>query len=126
MIAVTQETLRAGGTRKQKREDVLVRFLDVAGGTREHQVVAPVICGLSPPRSDVIQRDAFHADAPPAIRADWPVAVEEPLPRVCIRVPARRQRRMLLHGTRGTFPRLPWTAGGAQSRESLGGAIGMK
>ena len=125
MVAVAQQACGAGRPSEQKREDVLVGFLDVAGRAGEDKVVAPVVRCLPAARRNVIQSDSLHADAPPAISAHGAVPVEEPLPRIGVRVPAGWQRRVLMYGTRGAFARPLGSATGAQRRLGWGKGLGI-
>lgn len=114
MISIAEQALSAGGSREQKREDVLIGFLDIAGRTGEDEVVPPVVRGLPTSRSDVIECDTLHAYASAAIGAHWSVPLEQPLPGVGIGVPARRQRGVLLRGPTGSLPGSAWATSWGQ------------
>jgi len=105
MVAIPEQTCRAGAPGEQKCEDMLVGLLDVARRAGEHEVVAAIICGLPAARRDVVKSDRSHCDFPLAIGADRPVPVQQPLAGLVVRVAARGQRGFLRRGAIGAAAR---------------------
>lgn len=103
MLAVAEEVLCASRAREKKRKNVLVCLLDVACRTRQYKVVAPIVRAFSFARRNVIECDPFLTDTASAISARWPMTVEQPTSRVGVRIPARRQRSVLLRRPAGSF-----------------------
>jgi hypothetical protein len=117
MLSVPEQILGASGTRKKEGKNVLVGFLDVAGGAGEDEVVAAIVGAFSFARRNVIERDSLRAYATPAIGADRPVPTKQPLACVGISVPAGRERGVLLRGPSWALRPLArafWAAAGAQ------------
>ena len=96
MLTVPEEILGPRGPGKEKRQDVLIRLLHVAGGAGKNEVVAPVVRTLSFPRRDVIERNALFRNATATVCAHGAVPVEKPSTCVGVGVPARRQRAALM------------------------------
>ncbi len=89
VVAIPEQTCRAGTPRQQKSEDVLVGFLDIARRAGENEVVAAVVRGLPAPRGHMVERDGSYRDLPLAVRTDRPVPVQQPLACLVICVAAR-------------------------------------
>jgi hypothetical protein len=126
MITIPEQALSTRRPREKKCEDVLIGFLNVAGWTGEHQVVAAVVGSLPASGSNVIERDTLHAYPSPAVSAHGSMSVEQPLPGVGVGVSARRQRGVLLRGPTCAFLTRPaGAASGTQLFRDLMNSFGI-
>lgn len=91
MFPVTEQIFGSSGAREEEGKNMLVRFLDVAGGAGEDEVVAAIVGALAFARRHVVEGDSLGADATPAVGAHRPVPPEQPLARVGVGVPACRE-----------------------------------
>src|SRR5438105_11972932 len=95
MLTVAYEIHRALARPQQKREGCLVLLQHVTGATAQHEVVAPVEGRLSAPWRHMIQRHDARRESRAAVRASGPMLLQQPCPRVGIRIPACGMRREL-------------------------------
>jgi hypothetical protein len=79
MLAVVQEENPPCTALHQERDQRSVRLRGVAVPARQHQVVRPVIGGLSPPGPDMVQCDGVFRGIGPAIGAHRPMLGQEPI-----------------------------------------------
>lgn len=95
MLTVTNQAGRPRLACQQKCEKWLVCFIDVACGTGQYEVVAPVVGCLALSRSNVVECNQRRLDLSLAIRAHRSVPLEQPLTRFDIRIARGWLRRVL-------------------------------
>jgi hypothetical protein len=90
---VAQQIVGADARAEQECHRRLIALGRVAARAGKNEVVAPIECGLSSARRDVIERHHRIGKADAAVGADGTVLREQPHPSFQVGGPARRMRR---------------------------------
>lgn len=121
VLAESKQVHGARAAREEESQDRFVGFLCVAVRAGEHEVVAPIECGLSTAGRHVIERDRIGVDASFAVRTHGAMALEQPFASVRVSRATCGQRGVLRVGSRGATASTRGLAGATQWYKGLEG-----